>query len=372
MKKRDYFLITILFLWLLLSSLPTTAQKNLNNKKNLYIPDIEGYITLKCDFHIHTSFSDGVVWPSYRVEEAWMDGLDAISITDHIEYTPHKEYLKVDHNAPYELAINAALIHDILLIKGTEITKSHPGHFNALFIEDASKIENDDYKAAILEANKQGAFVILNHPRDAVSDNYDWWIEEFDVLFENKQLHGIEIFNWNDYYPSAFNLALEKEMTLFSSSDIHKGSEYYKNLLGFDHRPMTLVFVKERSIEGIKEALKEGRTSGYFKNAVYGKEMLVKQLFQNSVKIGKAHHFDTRGNAFFKITNTSDIPYLLIPEEKNKDTGFFELVLEAKRTSILSVPVKEKEESVTIRYVVDNVLINANEKLKVDLVFERE
>jgi hypothetical protein len=371
-KTKHYFLITILFASFTWGAIPTTAQRTMNSRKNLHVPNIEGFITLKCDFHIHTCFSDGEIWPGQRVDEAWMDGLDAISITDHIEYTPHKEYLEVNHNAPYELAINSASIHDILLIKGTEITKNYPGHFNALFIEDASKIENDDYRAAIAEANKQGAFVFLNHPREAVSDNYDWWIEEFKTLHESNYLHGIEIFNWNDYYPSAFNLALEKDITIFSSTDIHKGSEYYKNLLGFDHRPMTLVFVKERSIEGIKEALQEGRTVGYFKNAVYGKEILVRQLFMNSLKIEKAHFSDARGNVFFKITNTSDIPYYLIPEDISKATGFFKLMLEGNRTSILSVPVKETEESATIQYVVDNVLINANEKLKVDLIFRND
>lgn len=371
MKKRDYFLITFVFLWLHLGFLSATAQRILNNKMNLYIPDIEGYITLKCDFHIHTSFSDGEVWPGHRVDEAWMDGLDAISITDHIEYTPHKDYLKVDHNSPYELAKDAALIHDILLIKGTEITKNHPGHFNALFIEDASKIENDDYKAAIKEANRQGAFVTLNHPREAVSDDYDWWIEELNVLYKNKQLHGIEIFNWNDYYPSAFNLALEKDLTIFANSDIHKGSEYYKNLLDMEHRPMTLVFAKDRSIEGIKEALVEGRTAGYFKNALYGKEKYVKELFVNSVKIGNAHHVDSGGNALFKVENISDIPFFLRSKVKSKDTGLFELILKPKSTAIISLPMKETDQFLTITYEVQNILINPNEKLVVDLNFRK-
>lgn len=30
-------------------------------RKEINIPDILGYKTLKCDFHIHTIFSDGVV-----------------------------------------------------------------------------------------------------------------------------------------------------------------------------------------------------------------------------------------------------------------------------------------------------------------------
>lgn len=30
------------------------------------VPDIPGYTTLKCDFHIHSAYSDGSVWPDVR------------------------------------------------------------------------------------------------------------------------------------------------------------------------------------------------------------------------------------------------------------------------------------------------------------------
>jgi len=35
---------------------------------------------------MHTVFSDGHVWPSFRVNEAIRDGLDVISLTEHIDY----------------------------------------------------------------------------------------------------------------------------------------------------------------------------------------------------------------------------------------------------------------------------------------------
>ena len=40
-------------------------------RKIIRIPDIPGYLTLTGDFHMHTIFSDGRVWPDLRVEEAW-------------------------------------------------------------------------------------------------------------------------------------------------------------------------------------------------------------------------------------------------------------------------------------------------------------
>ena len=45
-------------------------------RRIISIPDIEGYMTLKCDFHMHTVFADAQVTPTGRVREAWQDGLD--------------------------------------------------------------------------------------------------------------------------------------------------------------------------------------------------------------------------------------------------------------------------------------------------------
>ena len=59
------------------------AHGNVN--RAIEFPNIPGYLTLKCDFHMHTVFSDGSVWPDIRVEEALKDGLDAIATTEHLE-----------------------------------------------------------------------------------------------------------------------------------------------------------------------------------------------------------------------------------------------------------------------------------------------
>lgn len=67
------------------------AQHDHGHNRPIQFPDIPGYQTLKCDFHQHTVFSNGSVWPNIRVQEAVKDGLDAISITDHLEYQPHED-----------------------------------------------------------------------------------------------------------------------------------------------------------------------------------------------------------------------------------------------------------------------------------------
>ncbi|MHC4418647.1 MAG: PHP domain-containing protein, partial [Planctomycetota bacterium] len=97
------------------------------------IPNIPGYLVLKCDFHMHTVFSDGAVWPSIRAEEAWREGLDAFAITDHIEYQPHEEDVRTNHNRSYEIAQSRAKTLGLKIIKAGEITRDMPpGHFNAI------------------------------------------------------------------------------------------------------------------------------------------------------------------------------------------------------------------------------------------------
>ena len=95
---------------------------------------------------MHTVFSDGDVWPTVRIDEALRDGLDAIAITDHIEYNPKKDFIPVDHNAAWKVGEKYARERNLILVHGTEITrKMPPGHFNALFINDATLLQKIRY-----------------------------------------------------------------------------------------------------------------------------------------------------------------------------------------------------------------------------------
>ncbi len=81
-------------------------------RTEIALPAMPPYTIVRCDFHTHTVFSDGNVWPTVRVQEAWLQELDAIAITDHVEYTPHKDDVKVDLNRSYELAKDYAKLAD--------------------------------------------------------------------------------------------------------------------------------------------------------------------------------------------------------------------------------------------------------------------
>ena len=134
-------------------------QRSPQKRVIITIPDVNGYKVLKCDFHIHTVFSDGTVWPNIRLQEIWEEGLDAMAITDHVESHSHQNEVIPDNNRAYDLLKSEAQKNNIILIKGAEISRNTPpGHFNAIFtgdvsayIKDRSTNEND--KAAVLKAS---------------------------------------------------------------------------------------------------------------------------------------------------------------------------------------------------------------------------
>jgi hypothetical protein len=134
-------------------------------RRDFLVPDIPGFITLKGDFHIHTTTSDGEVLPAVRVREAWRDGLDVIALTDHIEVPPPSPDPQPDWNRPYDIAKPVADQYGVLLVRAAEITSSMPpGHINAFFLDDVTRLKQPTVMAGLAAAAEQGAFIIWNHP----------------------------------------------------------------------------------------------------------------------------------------------------------------------------------------------------------------
>jgi predicted metal-dependent phosphoesterase TrpH len=318
MKKR--YLLS-LFLVMLFGI--TYSQK----PRNLQIPDIPGFYTLKGDFHQHTVFSDGQVWPTVRIDEAVREGLDVIAITDHIEYRPHKQDLPGDLNRSYDIEKPYADKKNILLVKGIEITRGMPpGHFNALFIKDANPLAKEDFKDAVLEAKKQGAFILWNHPGwKAQQPDTTRWLDIHTWLYENGLMNGIEIYNDKEYYSIAFDWGIQKNLTLFANTDTHEPTSMSYDLIN-SHRPLTLVFAKDKTLDAVKDALFKGQTATYTGNMIRGREEWIKPLFNACVNIsrngrkitvsnksglvfdlednsGTLQHLDQNGSAHFESAN---------------------------------------------------------------------
>lgn len=341
------------------------GKERVKARKEMRMPRIDGYELLKCDFHIHTMFSDGIVWPSLRVQEAWEEGLDAIAITDHIEGQPARPGLvKGDHNQSFNYAREEALRRNIILIKGGEITRSMPpGHLNTLFMKDNNVLDQKDYMVAIEEAVKQGAFIEWNHPGWGVSEIK--WHPVHEELFKKGWLHGIEVYNEFEWYPLALNWVNEKNLTLLCNTDVHDVIERLYDFKTISHRPMTLVLAKDRSEEGIKEALFDRRTLIYFYDTLMGKEEYLKKFFEGSIEISPVYYSSEKRN-YVTIKNNSDVAFKLKKTEVNR-AGYPETIEIPAGESIMVVFSKEEGATGSIGYEVQNMIITPQKNLQVSL-----
>ena len=270
------------------------------------IPDVQGYKVLKGDFHVHTAFSDGNVWPSFRVDEAWRTGLDIIAITDHIEYRPKKDYYsrKVNLNTSYEIAFEAKGNKDLIIVPGTEITRGKPfGHMNALFVQDADKADVKEPEDALEAMLKQGAYILWNHP--GWPDDKCTMYPLHEELIAQGKIHGVEIFNDIESYPIAYDWVEGYGLHPFANSDTHAPVEtFYKGL-----RPITLVLAAERSLESVKEAMFAGRTVAFFDNCLMGKEEYVQALADACLDFNLVEQ--KQGYGRYEVVNNSDITFSL-------------------------------------------------------------
>jgi hypothetical protein len=312
-----------IFLLFLAVSLNCISQQNHSHVsgRNIKFPDIPGYKTLKCDFHQHTVFSDGLVWPDIRVQEALKDGLDAISLTEHLEYQPHKEDIPhPDRNRSYQLALKEAKGHNLIIVNGSEITRRMPpGHNNAIFLTDPNKLLVDDSISVFREAKKQGAFIFWNHP-NWIAQRKDGMARLTDVhrlLIREKLLDGIEVVNDQTYSDEALQIALDNNLTIMGTSDIHGLIDWDFGIAGGGHRPMTLVFAKEKKAESIKEALMMRRTVAVYKNLVIGRDEFLIPLIEHSLKITKAKYIGKSDVLSVEIENSTGVDFIL-----QNQTGF--------------------------------------------------
>jgi len=275
---------------------------------------LPGYITLYGDFHTHTVFSDGEVWPSFRIREAAADGLDAIALTDHLEYHPHRAYLDPDDNAAFRIAEQQAEKSGILLIRGTEITRRMPpGHLNALFLPDSIVFEDTTFLSVIDKSVAAGAFIQWNHPGwkgqqpDGIARMYDIHHQ----LIAEKKLHGIEIYNDIEFYPEAIQWCDQYSLTMLGNTDIHGTTAEVAGETGNTHRVMTIVFATERRVPAIRDALFARRTVVWYGDTLAGTRDILEPFLQSIIKVTDTVYMDDHYQ-YLKVANPSDIPLHLI------------------------------------------------------------
>ena len=304
-----------------------------NNSRKIEFPDLPGFKTLVCDLHMHTVFSDGSVWPNIRVMEANKDGLDVIATTEHLEYLSWvNDIPQPDRNRSYELAKGFAGNSGLLVINGSEITRDMPpGHANAIFIKDANKLINDDPIESYLAARKQDAFIFWNHPYWASqSPDASVPLDQLHIeMINNGLIEGIEIVNDTTYSNEAFQLALDYNLTILGTSDIHDIVDWQYRIPSGGHRPVTLVFAREKNEDALKKALKNGQTVVWFNKKLIGKPDYLLPLMNSSLKVQSANYINNTTIVHLVISNNSDAPYTL---RNQSDYDFY------NATNLITVP----------------------------------
>ena len=315
-----------------------------SSRKEIILPQVNGYNVYKADLHTHTIFSDGQVIPVFRMDEAWEDGLDIVAVTEHLENRSYEnvfvEYTQKYHKGKYEKAVNnsigskvpdkngimvdlnypvtqaqaAAKKHNLLLIPGIEITRSGAtvGHFNALFTTDNNTIYDPDPVQSVRNAKAQGALVMHNHPGWRRTNLVPTPTEA--AVYAEKLVDGVEVVNTDEFYPGVIDIARENGLFVSANSDIHGSTARDYRLMGYD-RPMTLVFAKERTLEAVREALETKRTLAYGFNTVSGDEQLLKDFFKAGVKASVIR--TSSRNVHLAVTNMTSITYLVSQGNQN-------------------------------------------------------
>jgi len=353
---------TLCFAIIAMPLLAQHSHEHNHDYRKIVFPDIPGYYTLSTDLHIHTVFSDGSVWPNIRSEEAIRDDIDVIAITDHLEHQPHEEDIpNPDRNRSYNIARESIPDDsDLIVINGSEITREMPpGHSNAIFVEDANMLLQDDYMVAFQEAKNQDAFVFWNHP-NWTSQRKDGIARLTDLhrqLIEDEMLHGIEVVNEYTYSEEALQIALDYDLTILGTSDIHGLIDWEYDVHHNGHRPVTLVFSEERTKESLKQSLMDGKTVVWSNDFLIGHEPYLVPLIEESLELSEIGYIDDTSVLNVKITNHSSSKYIL--ENKSNFTLHQHqdvLTIEPMSVEVLNIKTLERLDSIELSFEVLNAV----------------
>ena len=255
------------------------------SRTELRFPRLGDFEVVTGDFHIHTLYSEGTVMPSVRLYEAWTEGLDVVAITDHVEFL--RTAMPEKKGRAFEEVGELAKALDLVLIRGAEVSTVYSAErelmsqvtarkntdFIVLFVKDENALFAP-FDVAMERARQQGCVNIWAHPgRD--------WRPIPQRFLDMGWLHGIELRNTGGaagtevdevsgrrLYPQVAEWARDKKLAIIASSDVHSPAQFERE--PGQPRDYTLLLVRERSPEGVREAILAQRTMTWFEGVLWG------------------------------------------------------------------------------------------------------
>jgi hypothetical protein len=227
-------------------------------------PDMANLRPLRCDFHIHTSYSDGTRSPAEMVVRGRELGLDALAITDHNYFPASLEAI--------EFASKSGL--GITCFPGEEVTSATwhmlsigangPVGFHDIGPDGSIDFvdEQDSYTSMqkILEIiHQRGGKAFLAHPYWIAGRRMHQPMEEYERLLGEGGIEGIELLGdvpWEENLRSLVrysDLASKGNLAILGNSDTHAAEHTYGSY-------WTLVFARSNSQEDIMAAILDHRS----------------------------------------------------------------------------------------------------------------
>lgn len=196
---------------------------------------------LLCDFHIHTTFSDGKMKLKEVIDLYGVNGFDVIAITDHVFDTQCHHSLNiikkgayVDNFDRYFCAIKkvssyAREKYDLLILPGIEVTNNKVG-FHILGLDIKETTDANLFARDVIEViHRQEGLAIACHPYYKISELQDRQkIEETTLyLWENRGryldlIDAWEIANRDDL----FSMVGLSKLPFLANSNLHEKNTY--------------------------------------------------------------------------------------------------------------------------------------------------
>ncbi len=172
-------------------------------------------------------------------------------------------------------------------------------------------------------------------------------------------INAIEVFNEKEWYPIAMDWCINKDLAVFSNSDIHGIISEMYDLENY-HRPKTLVLATERTENAVREALFANRTIAYYGNILAGKEEYLKAFFDTAIEVRFFKNVQKskrvkKGKKYI-IKNSTDVPFEMNSVDGQKFT------IPANGETIVVIPDKSKNS-----FEVKNLFVEGTENLVVAL-----
>ena len=171
--------------------------------------------------------------------------------------------------------------------------------------------------------------------------------------------------NETTFSEEALEIALENDLTILGTSDIHGLTDWAHQIATGSHRPMTFVHVTERTPEAVKRGLFELKTVVWFNDLIIGKEAEVSKLVKENIHFGKPTYAEDKTILIVELTNESSLPFQM---EYTGEYSFHQrssvFTLPRKTSIRLQVKTISKKQSIILPFRILNAVIGSKQYLE--------